>query len=228
MEKVDSDLIRRYREILSRIENACTQAKRDSRSVHLIAVSKTWPFEDIAALYREGQRDFGENYAQELVEKAKRAQAEGLHEIRWHMIGHLQSNKVKAILPYVSMIHTVDSEKLLAEIQKRAERTIEVLIEVNLDAQASKSGTSVEAVSELLVASAKYDRVRCSGLMCIPDPEREGGVRPAFQALQALENRLRPATRGILSMGMTADFSEAIACGATHVRVGTAIFGSRN
>lgn len=228
MEKVNSGLVQRYEEIRARIDAACLKSHRDPGSVRLIAVSKTRPFEEIAALYQIGQRDFGENYAQELVEKAKQAQALGLHEIRWHMIGHLQSNKVKAILPYVSVIHTVDSEKLLSEIQKRATQPVEVLIEVNLDGETSKAGVPPQDVSTLVAASTRYEQIRCGGLMCIPDPNRAGGVGPAFQTLQTLEKSLHPVTRGILSMGMTADFAEAIAYGATDVRVGTAIFGSRN
>lgn len=223
----DEALEARYRSVRERFEAALMNAGRPADSAELIAVSKTHPFEKIEALYRLGQRDFGENYVQELVEKAQMAETRGLSEIRWHMIGHLQTNKVKQLLPYVSMIHSLDSKKLAFEIEKRAERPVPVTVEINLDAQGSKSGVSIDALPELVSELATLRKVEAFGLMCIPNPERAGGAADAFRTLRSLESRFHPPFRGILSMGMTADFELALANGATHVRVGTAIFGAR-
>jgi pyridoxal phosphate enzyme (YggS family) len=201
-------------------------------SVRLVAVSKTQPYEMIRELYRNGHRDFGENYVQELVEKSERAKREGLSEIRWHFVGHLQTNKVRILLPYVSMIHGVGSLRLAEEISKRAEISKEtrlfpapVLIEVNIDGQESKSGVRISELRALASAMRGLPGIDLQGLMGIPDPKRAGGAREAFRQLAALG-----ADLGLneLSMGMTNDFPDAIAEGATFVRVGTAIFGERS
>jgi pyridoxal phosphate enzyme (YggS family) len=224
-----SDLLRRYSEIRTQVERAAAQAGRTKESVKLIAVSKVQPFEKIEALYHAGHRDFGENYAQELVEKSARARAAGFTEIRWHFIGHLQSNKVKMLLPHTSVIHGVSSLRLAEEISKRAENTpIPVFLEVNVDGEESKSGVQISELRSLAEQVSSLPNIELRGLMCIPDPERAAGPREAFSKLAALERDLRPFTRGELSMGMTSDFTDAIAEGATCVRIGTAIFGDRS
>lgn len=227
-----TELLGNYLAIRDAIAAAAAQAGRPTDSAKLIAVSKTHPFEKIRELYLAGHRDFGENYVQEMIAKATQARDEGLSEIRWHFIGHLQSNKVKSLLPWVFMIHGVSSLRLAEEIAKRAEsqekRRIPVLIEVNVDDEESKSGARIPEIRKLAEAIGTLPSLELRGLMAIPDPARSGGAREAFRRIAALEASLRPLTRGELSMGMTSDFGDAIAEGATYVRVGTAIFGTRS
>lgn len=218
----------RWKKITVEIKSALRTAGRAENSAHLIAVSKTHSFEKIKILYEAGQRDFGENYVQELLEKAVLAAAAGLSEIRWHFIGHLQTNKVKVLLPNIYAIHSVDSMKLASEISKRAERVIPIFLEVNIDAEESKSGIQISELRKVTEEIATLPKLKLLGVMGIPDPLRAEGVRGAFHRLAALEADLRPLTQGELSMGMTTDFREALAEGATYIRVGTAIFGERS
>lgn len=214
----------RLSEIKSRIASACVASHRNANSVCLIAVSKTQPFEKIKALYAEGQRDFGENYVQELVEKAAEAEAAGLKDIRWHFIGHLQRNKVKGLVSVVHAIHSVDSLALASEIGKRAMslgRMIPVFLQVNIDGEASKSGVSPGEVPALLNSLHEIKGVNLDGLMAIPEPEQARTGAP-FRRLKALAT-----PQMALSMGMSEDFELAIREGATHIRVGTALFGAR-
>lgn len=220
----------RYRQVLSRVRALSPDAT-------LIAVSKTHPAGRIEELYRLGQRDFGENYVQELVEKAGllRDRCPG---IRWHFIGHLQTNKVKVLVPWVHLVHTVDSERLAAELSKRWRESgrpgrLPVFLELNVDGEATKAGflasgpTSAAELVEVAGRIAGHPELEVMGLMCIPAPSAEGAPQKAFSLLRELEARCRPHTRGALSMGMSSDFEEALRAGATHVRVGTQIFGAR-
>lgn len=202
--------------------------------VTLIAVSKTKPFEMIQTLYDLGHRDFGENYAQELAEKAEFAQLMGLKEIRWHFIGHLQSNKIKVVVPWASAIHAIDSLERAREVQKRVElcklRTAEKLklfIEINIDDEPTKAGMSPAQFRSLSPdACDEFTGVAIAGLMCIPRADQSDPAAP-FKKLREL-SRHRPTAMGnALSMGMSADFEAAIEQGATHVRVGSLIFGER-
>lgn len=221
-----TELVARWGAIRDEIESAARAAHRSSSSVGLIAVSKLHSYAAIRTLYEAGQRDFGENYVQELVSKAQAAKRDGLEEIRWHFIGHLQSNKVKLLLPYVTMIHGVGSFRLAEEISKRVESgPISVLIEVNIDGQESKSGAQISELRELATRMAGLPCLDLKGLMCIPDPNRPGGAREAFRRLAALGADLGLVE---LSMGMTGDYVDAIEEGATLVRIGTAIFGERS
>ncbi|MBC7385708.1 MAG: YggS family pyridoxal phosphate-dependent enzyme [Cryobacterium sp.] len=222
-------MIERYASILKEIQEATTQAGREPGSVKLIAVSKTHPYSSIRELYDAGQRDFGENYVQELIEKAEQAIADGLTAIRWHFIGHLQTNKVKSLLPFVHTIHGVGTLRLAQEIDKRADKKqiVPIFIEVNIDQEESKSGVRAEDLRTLAEAINSLDHLALHGLMCIPNPERTGGARAAFHETAQLESDLSPLSLGALSMGMTSDFKDAIAEGATYVRVGTALFGER-
>lgn len=215
----------RYQATLSRLPSSAV----------LLAVSKGQDASAIEALYRLGHRDFGENYVQELQAKAAELGSR-CPEIRWHFIGHLQTNKVKALAPIVHAVHTVDSEKLARELARRCAESgrsgrLPVFIEVNIDLEASKAGLLPESVPALAQTVAGLEELELQGLMCIPapleGPEDEPRVRAAFQALRALEERCRPWTRGKLSMGMSSDYPLALAEGATHVRVGTALFGPR-
>jgi len=218
-----------YQDILSRIRSAS-----GGRPVELLAVSKGQTVEAIEKLYALGQCDFGENYVQELLEKAQALKDRGCTGIRWHFIGHLQTNKVKQLVPWVNVVHSVDSERLALELAKRwsqAGRSPEMLpifIEVNIDEQESKSGVLPPEVPALAERIARIPEIELQGLMCIPDPEVEGGVRAAFDRLKALEAQCQAhGSRGKLSMGMSTDFEEAIRAGATHVRIGTLLFGPR-
>jgi pyridoxal phosphate enzyme (YggS family) len=212
------------------IHDAVHRAGRPQDAVRLIAVSKTKPAEAIRIAYAAGQRDFGENYVQELVDKA--AELADLPDIRWHFIGSLQRNKAKPATNLAAMIHTVDRDELLDEIEKRAKslgKVIDVLIEVNVGDEASKTGASPETLALLLAKAKQAKNIRVRGLMAIPpfldDPE---AVRPYFAKLRQLrDTHGGSAALPELSMGMSHDCAVAIAEGATLVRVGTAIFGSR-
>jgi pyridoxal phosphate enzyme (YggS family) len=191
--------------------------------VTLVAVSKTQPAEAIREAYAAGQRDFGENYAQEWREKAD-ALAD-LAELRWHFIGSLQTNKVKYLAGRVHAVHTVDREELARELSKRFAQkgaVARVFLEVNVGGEATKGGCAPEGVPRLAEAVRALPALELVGLMCIPPAE--GDPRPHFRALGALAGRLGLRE---LSMGMSADWPIAVAEGATVVRVGTAIFGER-
>ncbi|MBU6374958.1 MAG: YggS family pyridoxal phosphate-dependent enzyme [Bdellovibrionales bacterium] len=201
----------------------------------LIAVSKGQSLEKIREAYRFGQRDFGENYAQELCAKSEQLLAEGLSEIRWHFIGSLQSNKVRQVLPVVSSIHTVSSRRLAEEISKRwsssgSGKKISVFAEVNIDHETGKHGFPPEEVVYQLRAMKDLPGLDWRGLMCIP--ARTGGMSgDSFQRLAELERQCRPVTSGELSMGMSDDYSVALREGAgasrVWVRLGTGVFGPR-
>ncbi len=209
----------------------------------VIAVSKQQPMEAIQCLYHLGQRDFGENYVQELLQKAQQAKTLGLHDLRWHFLGHLQTNKIKSLLPHLVSLHSVSSQSLAhslaqslaqalsqrqAELQAMPGRVggrLPVFLSVNLDQEPSKHGVSEQACEALCQVVASTPTLLLQGLMCIPNPQ--GSPALAFQRLQALGERVRAFTQGKLSMGMSGDYEAALAAGATHLRLGTAIFGSR-
>lgn len=217
----------------NRIASACAQSGRNPADVTLLAVSKTFAAGRIAEAVDAGVRDIGENYVQELRRK-KEELAE--KQIRWHFIGHLQSNKVKYIAPWIHLIHAVDNTGLAREIDSRAlqaGRTIDILVEVNTTGEKSKYGVQPDATAEFVQSLAPFGNIRVAGLMTIgpflPDPE---GSRPMFRTLRLLQEEVaRLAQSNVrmqhLSMGMTGDFEVAIAEGATIIRIGTAIFGKR-
>lgn len=191
--------------------------------VRLVAVSKTQPPEAIREAYAAGQRDFGENYAQEW--RAKADALADLPGLTWHFIGGLQTNKVKYLAGRATYVHTVDREELAAEISRRwakAGAVARVLLEVNVAGEASKSGCRPDDVPGLAAAVAALPAVSLVGLMCIPPAGED--PRPHFRRVRALRDA---AGLPELSMGMSGDYREAIAEGATMVRIGTAIFGAR-
>ena len=199
--------------------------------VQLVAVSKTHPAEAVKVIYDAGQRVFGENKVQEMVEKHELLPK----DIQWHLIGHLQTNKVKYIAHFVSLIQSVDSEKLLREIDKHAEknqRKISVLLQVKIAEEDSKTGLEVSETKELFLSSlhGEFPNIEIIGLMGMAtftnDQEQ---VKREFQFLKRLFDQLSIQKKlDILSMGMSDDFPLAIECGANSVRVGSAIFGQRN
>ena len=225
-----SDNINTIREKISR---ACARAGRSPTEVTLLAVGKTFPPAAVREAVDAGVADIGENYVQELL--AKRRDLSG-SDIRWHFIGHLQSNKVKDIAGWIHMIHAVDSAALATEIDRRASkagRVIECLLEVNTTGENTKFGAAPARVPALVRSLASCDNISLAGLMTIgpflPDPE---GSRPMFRRLRELKDEIGSlaqanVTMRHLSMGMTGDFEVAIDEGATLIRIGTAIFGPR-
>lgn len=215
--------------VLERIRKAEHLAGRPTGSVKLVAVSKLHPPEAIREAYAAGQRDFGENYLQELAEKSEALS--DLSDLRFHVIGHIQSNKAKVAARLASVIHTVDSASLASELGKRsADRPspLPVMIEVNVGGEAQKHGCSPERVGEVIAAILEQPALTLQGLMTVPphtdDPE---GARPFFRQLRALQEQHGVALLPELSMGMSHDLEIAVAEGATLVRIGTAIFGDR-
>ena len=200
--------------------------------VTLVAVSKTKPNEAISEAYQAGQRVFGENKVQELTEKYESLPK----DIEWHMIGHLQSNKVKYIAPFVSLIHGVDSFKLLKEINKRAaqnERVINCLLQIHIAEEDTKFGFDEKEVIELIKSEAFQDlkNIKIVGLMGMATfTDDENQIRKEFKSLKNLFDKLQISNHQfqILSMGMSGDYQIAIEEGSTMIRVGSSIFGERN
>lgn len=215
-----------------RIAAECQKAGRDPEDVTLIAVSKTKPVEMLREAYEYGCRDFGENKVQELLDKYEVMP----RDIRWHMIGHLQRNKVKYIVDKVYLIHSVDSLRLAEEISKEAVKKnvcVNILVEVNVANEETKFGTTCEEVKQLVQDIAKLPNICVKGLMTIaPFVENAEKNRPFFSKLKKIsvdimEENIDNITMENLSMGMTGDYTVAVSEGATYVRVGTGIFGVR-
>lgn len=209
--------------VRGRIAAACLSCGRDPQSVELVAVSKTQPIASVRAAYAAGQRVFGENYVQELVSKA--AACADLEGIRWHFIGHLQRNKAKDVARVGATIETVDSVRLAEALNERATqdgRSLAVFLQVNVDGEAQKSGCAPAEVGAIVAAIRALPALSLDGFMTVPRAEID--PRAAFAELRALAREHDVAH---LSMGMSSDLEAAIAEGATHVRVGTAIFGAR-
>jgi len=198
-------------------------------SVTLVAVSKTKPVEDIKALYDAGQKDFGENYVQELVDK----QAVLPNDIRWHFIGHLQSNKVKYIAPFVHLIHGVDSLKLLKEIDKQAaknNRIIDCLLQVHIATEETKFGMDEQELKDTIEQLSSFPNVRVRGLMGMASfTDDQEKVRSEFISLHNIfkQSVMNHQPSAILSMGMSGDYTIAIEEGSTMVRIGSLLFGAR-
>ena len=228
------DIARRLAEVRRRLEGAAVMAGRAPDAVRLLAVSKTFGLEHIRAAVAAGQQDFGENRVQEALQKMERSVD---LTIRWHLIGTLQSNKVRKASPRFSCIHSVDSLRLLESIDAAAVKAgvgPDLLVQVDLAGEATKHGAPPTEAMDIVRAGAGCRAVRIVGLMTIPpyfdDPER---ARPYFTALRELRaallnEGLAPASLKELSMGMSHDFEIAVQEGATMVRLGTAIFGERH
>ena len=228
-----SELLDNLKDVEKNIEESVKKSGRNREEVTLIAVSKTKPAEMIKELYDEGIRDFGENYVQELVEKTDKLPG----DIRWHMIGHLQTNKIKYIMDRVYMIHSVDSVHLAKAIAKEALKrniTAKVLLEVNVGGEETKFGFTAENLEENFKEINAIEGIEVLGLMTsAPYVENAEENRQYFVQLRSLmvdlkDKGLYNKNRFFLSMGMTCDYTAAIEEGADFVRVGTAIFGARN
>ena len=221
------------KEVEAKIEAACKRAGRDRSEVTLIAVSKTKPVEMLEEAYGTGIREFGENKVQEMMDKYEVMPK----DIHWHMIGHLQRNKVKYLMGKAALIHSVDSLRLAEEISAQSvkhEVTTDILIEVNIAGEETKFGTDREEAIALVEAAAKLPNIHICGLMTIaPFVENSEDNRKYFQQIRQLsvdikEKNIDNVDMRILSMGMTGDYEVAIEEGATMVRVGTGIFCARN
>lgn len=219
------------------IRLACERSNRNRNEVTLIAVSKTKPIDMITAAKQAGICDFGENKVQEMCDKYEYFQSLNQSPICWHMIGHLQTNKVKYLIGKTSLIHSVDSYRLACEIEKQAAKKdciMDILIEVNIAEEESKFGIAAEDVIHLVKQVAELPHVRIKGLMTVApyvvDSEQN---RPIFRKIKQLSvdidnQNIDNVSMNILSMGMTGDYMVAIEEGSTMVRVGTGIFGERN
>ncbi len=218
-----SSIAQSLAEVRARVARAAERARRDPAAVSLVAVSKTQDASAVRAAYDAGQRLFGENYVQELDEKA-RALAE-LPDLAWHFIGHLQRNKVKLVLRARPVVHTLDSARLADELAARSvEGPTRVLVQVNVAREPQKSGVMPEDAEALIAHVRALPALELAGLMTIPPDGPAEEARSHFRALREMAERHRLAE---LSMGMSADLDVAIEEGATLVRVGTAIFGAR-
>ena len=219
-------------EVNRRIEQACIRSGRDPKAVTLIAVSKTKPVPMLEEAYAAGARDFGENKVQEIVAK----KPELPEDIRWHMIGHLQRNKVGQVLGKAVLIHSVDSLRLAQQIETDAAKAgldVDILLEVNVAREESKYGFMLEEVEDAIMTIKDFPHVHIKGLMTIApfveNPEENRGIfKKLFEfAVDIDKKNIDNVTMGVLSMGMTGDYEVAVEEGATMVRVGTGIFGVR-
>ena len=227
---MDDNLEIRLNHVLHDIQSAVTEAGRTTGEVQLVAVSKTKPIEAIQEAYAAGQRHFGENKVQELDQKVPALPDDCV----WHLIGHLQSNKVKQAVAHADLIHSVDSLKLAERIDRLAGeigKSQAILLQVNVSGEASKSGFDPDSVRAVFQSIIALPHITCEGLMTMaPFDASSPELRACFERLHELREQLNTAygtSLSHLSMGMSGDFKEAILEGATLVRIGTAIFGSR-
>mgnify|MGYP002624524972 CR=1 FL=1 len=242
-DNIYSDIASNLSQVQERISEACARARRNPNEVTLIAVSKTKPYEAIEVAWAAGVRDFGENYVQELTQKIQRWNSqESDRPIRWHMIGHLQKNKVKYLIGNVALIHSVDSLSLAEQIEKESAKKAtktNILLEVNVAGEKSKWGFNPTEVPDAAYAIAQLPHIRLLGLMTsAPYTLQPESNRLWFRLLFDLGQQLKAEDllsqdKGlpklpILSMGMSGDFEVAVEEGATMVRVGTSIFGERD
>ncbi len=219
-------------EVRENIQKACEKAGRSPQEVTLIAVSKTKPLFMLEEAYEAGARDFGENKVQEILEKHPKMP----EDARFHMIGHLQRNKVKQVLPHAVLIHSVDSYRLAEQISQEAGKlgiTAKILLEVNVAKEESKFGMMPEDVEEMAGQIAALPHLQIEGLMTIaPFVDDQEKNRPVFRKLYQLsvdikKKNIDNVNMGVLSMGMTGDYQVAVEEGSTMIRVGTGIFGAR-
>ena len=222
-----------FEAVEKKVADACKRAGRDRSEVTLIAVSKTKPVDMLREVYDAGARDFGENKVQEICEKYDQLPS----DMKWHMIGHLQRNKVKQVIDKVALIHSVDSYRLAQEISVQAQKkglTIPILVEVNIAGEESKFGISAEDTIQLVEEISVLPNLKIMGLMSIEPyvvdaEENRLYCRQIKQLSVDIKNKnIDNVSMDILSMGMTGDYEVAIEEGATMVRVGTGIFGARN
>lgn len=212
------------------------QQYQANQTVSLLAVSKTKPFSDILEAYQVGQRQFGENYVQEGVEKIQQAQQQNLTDITWHLIGPLQSNKTRIVAEHFDWVQTIDRYKIAERLNQQRPAhlpPLQVLIQINISDESSKSGIHPQQLIELADQIVQLPRLQLRGLMTIPAPtedsqQQQKAFSQMAELFQQLQQRYPTLPIDTLSMGMTDDMQNAIICGSTMVRIGTAIFGKRN
>ncbi len=227
----------RIQHVLGRIERACERAGRNPEDVELIAVTKTHPIEVVREAFDAGLRHFGENRVQDL--KLKADALPGIlrgGDVTWHMIGHIQRNKAKDVIEYADMVHAVDSIRLAQELDRcaaDASRVLPCLVQVNVSDESSKFGLAPADVAAFMEALSPLEHLEINGFMTLASPaEDPETIRPQFRLLRSMMEEVkasdaRYASMNCLSMGMSGDYEVAIEEGATHVRVGSALFGSR-
>ena len=224
-----TDLNISYETVQQQINQACKVSQRLRNDVQLLAVSKTHPASCIEALYHLGQRQFGENYVQEAVDKIALLQD---LDIEWHFIGHVQRNKTKVLAQHFDWVHGVDRLIIAERLsqQRTAEQApLNICLQVNIDAQDSKDGCQPEDVAALVKEMSRLPHLRLRGLMIIPAPGHTQAFADAQQLFQQVKaDHAQPSDWDTLSMGMSGDLEAAIAAGSTMVRIGTAIFGQRD
>lgn len=230
---VAASIGQRIDRIRDRIRLACERSGRDPSAVTLIAVSKTFPVETVLEAHAAGLNDFGENKAQEFAAKHEYVEARRPGEITWHFVGHLQRNKVKLVAGRAHLIHSLDSPRLARSLQDFAEANdaeLECLVQVNVSGEESKFGLDPDRLQPFLAEVREFDRLRLKGLMTLASPvEDDARLRREFVTLRRL-NEIAGNTidsMRYLSMGMSADYELAVEEGATHLRVGTSLFGPR-
>ena len=224
-----NDFAQALAEIRGRIEMATTLAGRPPHSVKLIAVSKTFGAEAVAEAARCGQRDFGENYVSEAIDKIRQLDDP---QLIWHFIGPLQSNKTRQVAENFAWVHSVDRIKIAQRLSEQRPQTMEplqILVQVNISGEASKSGVAPEAAAELCKAISELPQLQLRGLMAIPSA-KAADAGAEHRRLEQLRQQLLTDHPQLdcLSTGMSGDFEAAIAAGATHVRIGSALFGARS
>ena len=215
-------------QVLAQIQSACALAGRELDSVQLLAVSKTQPSPVLAEMYQAGQRAFGENYLQEALEKITALKD---LDIEWHFIGHVQRNKTKHLAENFAWVHGVDRliiAERLSNQRSDSQAVLNICLQVNIDGQDSKDGCQPEEVADLVAQISQLPNLRLRGLMVIPAPDNTQAFADAKALFEEVKSQhAKPEDWDTLSMGMSADMTEAIAAGSTMVRVGTALFGAR-
>lgn len=223
------DLIVTRGEVLAQIEQACAKVGRAAEQVQLLAVSKMQPSERLHELYQAGQRAFGENYLQEALEKIEALTA---LDIEWHFIGHVQRNKTKHLAEKFAWVHGVDRLVIAQRLSQQrlpTQAPLNICIQVNIDDQDSKDGCPIAEVAGLVEQISALPHLKLRGIMVIPAPGNTGALQQAAQLFEQVKHlHAQPIDWDTLSMGMSADLTEAIAAGSTLVRVGTALFGQRH
>ena len=219
-----------YKVLIEDIRSICVEFGKDFDKIKLVAISKTFPSVEVAELFKDNHFDFGENKVQELIQKQDELKELA---IRWHLVGHLQTNKVKYIIDFIHLVHSVDSYKLAVEIDslaRKKSKVIDVLVQVNTSGEDQKSGTEPNDTKNLCKEISELENVRLKGLMTIGMfTDNENIIRKNFKTLRNLYDELKPVHSNFeyLSMGMTSDYKIAIEEGANMLRIGSAIFGNR-
>ncbi len=232
-----AEIADRAARVRDRIAGACARAGRDPEEVTLVAITKTHPADVVQSAVEAGLEDLGENRVQELILKSDAVPGDAMAGVvRWHLVGHLQRNKARDAAARADLVHALDSEALAEALDRKAEeagRVLDCLVQVNVSGESSKSGVEPGAAHAMVDAAARRPALRVVGLMTIAAPAVRDGdldriVRPQLQLLRELRDSYRgPAPLSFLSMGMSDDLEVAVEEGATHVRVGTALFGAR-